>query len=393
MKKKITLLLTTIMLGIGSTVALPNVKAEENNQQLDSKINRANEEILQVKGELDKLTIQINKVNQAITDNDNLFKQTEENIKSSQLEIHELDKEISSIKDKIAKRHEVLKKRALSMQQTGGKISYLDVLFGSSSLSDFIDRATAVVSIVEADQSLVEQHETDIQEVEKKQVSVEEKLSELEEMKIELEGIKLLILEQKMQNDQLKTELEKKKQEKTSEKLELQQQKEAGLAAFTQTGNNIGTPIITAQSTNSQSLVSTSVPKLTGSINDVILAGYKYIGNSVYVFGGGRSSYDIANGRFDCSGFVHWAFSQAGINVGASTDSLKNSGTRVTVSQMQPGDLVFFNTYKTDGHVGIYIGGGKFIGSQSSTGVAVADMTSGYWKQTFNGRVNRIISK
>ncbi|OLS42211.1 peptidase [Bacillus sp. MRMR6] len=381
------------MLGIGSTVALPNVKAEENNQQLDSKINRANEEILQVKGELDKLTIQINKVNQAITDNDNLFKQTEENIKSSQLEIHELDKEISSIKDKIAKRHEVLKKRALSMQQTGGKISYLDVLFGSSSLSDFIDRATAVVSIVEADQSLVEQHETDIQEVEKKQVSVEEKLSELEEMKIELEGIKLLILEQKMQNDQLKTELEKKKQEKTSEKLELQQQKEAGLAAFTQTGNNIGTPIITAQSTNSQSLVSTSVPKLTGSINDVILAGYKYIGNSVYVFGGGRSSYDIANGRFDCSGFVHWAFSQAGINVGASTDSLKNSGTRVTVSQMQPGDLVFFNTYKTDGHVGIYIGGGKFIGSQSSTGVAVADMTSGYWKQTFNGRVNRIISK
>jgi peptidoglycan DL-endopeptidase CwlO len=395
LKKKITLLLTTIMLGLGSMVALPNAKAEENNQQLDIKINKANEELQQVKSELDKLTKQINKVNQAIIDNDNLFKQTEENIKSSQLEILELDKEISSIKDKIAKRNEVLKKRALSMQQTGGKISYLDVLFGSASLSDFIDRATAIVSMVEADQNLVEQHETDIQDVEKKQLSVENKLSELEEMKIELEGIKLLILEQKMQNDQLKAELEKKNLEKTSEKIELQQQKEANLVTATQTFNSNGTSSTASQTIDPQSLVSnsTTVPKLTGSINDIISAGYKYIGNSVYVFGGGRTSYDIANGRFDCSGFVHWAFAQAGIKIGASTDSLKNTGTRVTVSQMQPGDLVFFNTYKTDGHVGIYIGGGKFIGSQSSTGVAIADMSSGYWKQTFNGRVNRIISK
>ena len=36
---------------------------------------------------------------------------------------------------------------------------------------------------------------------------------------------------------------------------------------------------------------------------------------------------------------------------------------------MQPGDLVFFDTYKRDGHVGIYIGNGKFIGAQTSTGL------------------------
>ena len=59
---------------------------------------------------------------------------------------------------------------------------------------------------------------------------------------------------------------------------------------------------------------------------------------------------------------------------------------------MRPGDMVFFNTYKTDGHVGIYLGGGKFIGSQSSTGVAVANMSSGYWADTFNGRVMRVMN-
>lgn len=126
-------------------------------------------------------------------------------------------------------------------------------------------------------------------------------------------------------------------------------------------------------------------------IESVISAGYKYIGNSVYVFGGGRSEVDIANGRFDCSAFVHWAFNQVGIDVGLSTDYIKNAGRQVSESELQPGDLVFFDTYKKDGHVGIYIGNGKFIGSQSSTGVAIADMTNGYWKKRFNGRVVRIV--
>lgn len=54
------------------------------------------------------------------------------------------------------------------------------------------------------------------------------------------------------------------------------------------------------------------------------------------------------------------------------------------------GDLVFFDTYKKNGHVGIYVGNGKFIGSQSSTGVAIADMSSGYYKKHFNGVVRRV---
>ena len=70
---------------------------------------------------------------------------------------------------------------------------------------------------------------------------------------------------------------------------------------------------------------------------------------------------------------------------------MKNAGRKVSTSEMRPGDLVFFNTYKTDGHVGIYLGGGKFIGSQSSTGVAVANMSSGYWADHFAGKVVRII--
>ncbi|MCK6208478.1 NlpC/P60 family protein [Bacillus infantis] len=127
---------------------------------------------------------------------------------------------------------------------------------------------------------------------------------------------------------------------------------------------------------------------------EVVDVGRKWIGNSVYVFGGGRNQSDISRGRFDCSSFVHWAFTQVGVNLGplssTSTETLKHLGKPVSPNEMKPGDLVFFDTYKTDGHVGIYVGNGKFIGAQDSTGVAIADMTSEYWKNTFNGRVRRI---
>ena len=127
----------------------------------------------------------------------------------------------------------------------------------------------------------------------------------------------------------------------------------------------------------------------------VIDVGYKWIGNSDYIFGGGRNQSDIARGRFECSSFVHWAFTQVGVDLGpltsTCTETLKHLGKPVSPSEMQPGDLVFFNTYKTDGHVGIYIGNGKFIGAQTSTGVAIADMSAGtYWSDVFNGRVKRI---
>lgn len=59
-----------------------------------------------------------------------------------------------------------------------------------------------------------------------------------------------------------------------------------------------------------------------------------------------------------------------------STETLKHLGKPVSPDDMKPGDLVFFDTYKVDGHVGIYMGDGKFIGA--------------YWKKKFNGRVKRL---
>lgn len=385
MNKKITAINVVIMLGIGSPSVINHVQAEENEnlQQVEeqrSKIQleilEANMELFQVKNELERLNEQIIRVEQAIQDNNEMITQTEEKIKSSQIEIEELEEDISILEGKVSKRNEVLKKRALSFQESGGKVSYFDVLLGSVSFADFIDRISAVATMVEADQSLIKLHEEDIQNIEKKHTLVKTKLLEQQTMMIELEGMRAQILEQKQQNDRLKEELKTREQEKLSEQVELQRQDHELAAGLGFDLNDL--------MNGSQLFPNETVQK-------VVTAGFRYIGSSVYVFGGGRSDEDIANGRFDCSAFVHWAYSQADIQIGASTEALKNEGTPVESNNIQPGDLVFFDTYKKDGHVGIYIGNGKFIGSQSSTGVAIADMTNGYWLETFNGRVNRII--
>ena len=405
MKKQFLVLNITMTLGLGSVFALPTAKAESisniqsQRSSIQANINQANQDILLVQDELSKLNEQLNRAEQAMIDNQNMIVKTESDISAANLEIQKLEEEVASLQEAIAKRNEILKERARSYQVTGGDVKYLDVVFGSTSFSDFVDRVGAVVTFMNADKDLMEKFEADKKAVEEKQASIKTKLVELTNLKTELDGMRAQIIEQQQQNELLREELKQKEAAGLASKADLQQQDSSLASQAAQLAANLAPRVATttgsSTSTKSSTTTSSYIPAApvqgSGAVSIVTTVGNRYIGNSVYVFGGGRTAYDAANGRFDCSGFVHWAFAQAGISVGASTDSLKNAGRKVSTSEMRPGDLVFFNTYKTDGHVGIYLGGGKFIGSQSSTGVAVANMSSGYWANHFAGKVVRII--
>ena len=396
MKRRLTALSTTIILGIGSSIYfLPAVQAEqtslnsvqEQRTEIQSEITKTGQEISQVQEEMAKISEQIIRADQAMIDNHNMIVQMEINVKTAEKEVFELEQAITVIKERIDKRNQLLKKRALTLQENGGNVKYIDVILGSSSFEDFVGRLQAVAAMVQADQDLVKQYKDDQEAIERKQASVENKLSDLKTLKIDLEGMQAQILEQKEENDALKEKLKQKEREKQSHKVELQQQDQSLVWQEAELEAKNPNSIPTSSTPNNEVIPTTS----NKAINVVIHAGEKYIGNSVYVFGGGRNAYDVSQGRFDCSGFVAWAFAQAGIKVGAHTDILKNLGKRVSYSEALPGDLVFFDTYKIDGHVGIYLGNGKFIGSQSRTGIAIADMSQGYYLQKFNGRVIRII--
>jgi cell wall-associated NlpC family hydrolase len=91
---------------------------------------------------------------------------------------------------------------------------------------------------------------------------------------------------------------------------------------------------------------------------------------------------------FDCSGFVQYVFRQAtGLLLPRSSFDQIRQGAAVARDQLQPGDLVFFNTMRaTASHVGIYIGENRFIHSPSrGKSVEIGDVTNVYWQARYDG--------
>jgi len=100
----------------------------------------------------------------------------------------------------------------------------------------------------------------------------------------------------------------------------------------------------------------------------------------------------------DCSGFVRLVFKDAvGETLPRTAAEISRVGENVDQKDLQPGDLVFYNTLKRGfSHVGIYLGDNKFIHSPSAGGqVRVESMDLAYWKKRFNGarRINEDASK
>jgi peptidoglycan DL-endopeptidase CwlO len=105
-----------------------------------------------------------------------------------------------------------------------------------------------------------------------------------------------------------------------------------------------------------------------------------------YVFGGTSTS------GFDCSGFVQHVFAMMGIALPRTADAQYDVG-RPTVGGPHPGDLVFFDTYGGVSHVGIYLGGGKFVHASSSHGVMVSHLSDSYWAARYVGSKRLIATR
>lgn len=83
---------------------------------------------------------------------------------------------------------------------------------------------------------------------------------------------------------------------------------------------------------------------------------------------------------FDCSGFVVYVYKNFGIGIPRTSQAQAYVGSRVNKGDLKLGDLVFCNTYSSLSHVGIYVGDGKIVhAANSSTGVTVSDIFSGYY--------------
>lgn len=399
-KKILASLIVSSSLLFASPLLSDSVSAEteselkQEREEVQAELAEKKAELETLQEEMVELEDEIERTNEAIELNETTITETTEAIEASKAEVKALEEDIADLEADIEKRRDILKDRMVALQKNGGTVSYIEVIFGADSFLDFIERVTMINKITQSDQKLLDQISDAQAEVKAKKSDVEAKLTSLEETMEELELMQAQLEDQKAQHqdniDTLTSQQEKSEQLVRDLELEasdIDRMIEDIRTRHTESQASTSSP---SQYTQSSSPAAPTVSAGSGNTSNIISAGYKYIGNSTYKFGGGRSQYDISRGLFDCSGYVSWAFRQEGIHIPSSTSGLQYTGTKVPYSQVQPGDIVFFNTYKTNGHVGIYVGNGKFIGSQTSTGVAVADMTSGYWASKFSGHVRRV---
>jgi cell wall-associated NlpC family hydrolase len=122
--------------------------------------------------------------------------------------------------------------------------------------------------------------------------------------------------------------------------------------------------------------------RVTDRASDLVVTAMGFLG--VPYRRGGNS----AETGFDCSGFVRAMYEQSlGLVLPRRANEQAAATQKIEKQDLQPGDLVFFNTMKRAfSHVGIYVGEGKFIHSpKPGAEVRVEDMGVAYWARRFDG--------
>ena len=112
----------------------------------------------------------------------------------------------------------------------------------------------------------------------------------------------------------------------------------------------------------------------------IVQMAQQYMGTP-YAWGGSSP------GGFDCSGFIYYIYGQFGISLPRMSDGQFEVGRAISGDNLLPGDLVFFTTYEPGAsHVGIYLGGGRFIHASSAAGeVTITPLGKSYYQERYLG--------
>ncbi|WP_373711648.1 NlpC/P60 family protein [Jeotgalibaca porci] len=402
MKKKLaTLLLTSSLLA--STMIAPIAASAD---ELQNKIEQQESKLEAIQSEVLSAQQTLTAVQAEISAAESRSNELLESRITTQDEVTTLAEEIEKLEIIIEKREEQLQEQARSVQVNGSNTNYINFVFASESLTDLVARVEVVTTMVSANKSLVEQQISDKEAVTDKKVASEEKLEEIIGMSTELEQLKADLHIKKIEEESAIAALNAEQSTVQADRDKFIAQKEeadrraaeeaaaiaaaeaAAIAAAEEaarvaaiaveevaevetvatTSRNVAAPAVTAPQQSAPTETVAQAPATTpestpaptpapapSHSGDLIGEAYKYLGVP-YVWGGKTPA------GFDCSGFTSYVFRQAyGMEIGSWTGAQENLGTKISVSQAQPGDLLFWGSAGSTYHVAIYLGGGSYI--------------------------------
>jgi peptidoglycan hydrolase CwlO-like protein len=224
-----TFIVSSILGGITEAASISSLQKQQQdiqqkNSELSSDINNADQQINSLNAQQADVKEEMTRIDLSIGETHRKIREKTAKLEETKAEITRLQEEIKVTKERIDKRNELLKDRARNYQETGGMVSYLDVLMGSKNFSDFIDRASAVATIMQADQDILVQHEADKRSLEENQAKLEVELASVQTMLADLEKMNQQLNAQRAEKDRLLATLEEQEDEIHEHKMELQEE-------------------------------------------------------------------------------------------------------------------------------------------------------------------------
>jgi cell wall-associated NlpC family hydrolase len=251
--------------------------------------------------------------------------------------------------------------------------STLALVLGATSFEDMLNRVEAINSTARQDASIVRQ-------VSEYKVAVQRHRSELRTAHARQQDV---VAQKAAQKQEIESRLATRRQMLSSIRSEIARMKAAEEAQQRRLAASAQARLVQdpPPTPSSDSLgVAASTPEGStvappSGYSGIVGIAMRYLGVP-YVWGGASPS------GFDCSGLVQYAYAQLGNSVPHSTYALWPMGVAVSRSQLQPGDLVFFNGL---GHMGIYIGNNQMIHAPHTGDVVKISSLTGWYASTYMG--------
>ena len=349
-------------------------------QAAPSTVSDYNTLISELTSEESEVASKLEALQSDIKDNQNKTAELVTEMEATQKTLVTLQDEIETLKEVIARREDHLAEQARSVQVMGNTGNLISFVLSAESLDELVGKIDVVTKMVGANRSTIKKQEEDKELVEEKEAETLVKQEEQQVLAAELEANHSELEERKAEEETMLAEIAAKKAVAQGERDRLLAQAAAAEArrralASARTASVTVASSNTSSSANRGAVTPSSSQAAAPAANNGSLLGIAHSLKGVrYVYGGSTTA------GFDCSGFTRHVFQQAGRSIPRSAAAQYSATSRVSRAQAQPGDLIFFSLAgRGVNHVGIYLGGGNFIGSQTSTGVAVASINSGYW--------------
>jgi cell wall-associated NlpC family hydrolase len=275
--------------------------------------------------------------------------------------------------------------RLVEIYKSGSGDSSLEVLLGATNLEALLNRVDAQERVAQQDATVLQQVTSLKRETEERERRLERARARQAELVAERAAARNSIEQQLASRrhllNSIRDEIARLQAAERARQAELQRQAAARLAAQQAAAQAQAlSPFGAGSGSASQAPAPAPSPELVAppapSSGSVVSIAMRYLGVP-YRWGGASP----ATG-FDCSGFVMYVYAQVGISLPHYTVSQYGMGSAVSRSQLQPGDVVFFDGL---GHNGIYIGGNQFIHAPHTGDVVKISSISGWYASTYVG--------